>query len=72
MQVQKHRDKLQKEKEAALLQSLRPVLPHLPAAVLRLAAQEGQWELEPTVAILELFQTACQQQLRELAEVLQT
>ena len=67
--MQKHRDKLQKEKETALLKTLRPVLPHLPAAVLRLAAEEAQWELEPTVDLLQLFQTACQQQLRELAEV---
>ena len=41
---------------------------HTPA-VLRLAAEEAEWELEPTVEVLQLFQTACQQQLRDLAEV---
>ena len=65
--VQKHLDKLQKEKEAALLAVLKPLAP-LPDSVLRLAADEAKWELEPTVALLKLFQAACQSQLQQLAQ----
>ena len=69
--VQKHREKLQREKEAAMLAVLKPLVP-VPESALRLAAEEAGWELEPTVALLKLFQAACAAQLQQLAQVRMT
>lgn len=69
MQLQKHRDKLQKEKEAALLKRLTTDFALLPVTVLRLAAQEVDWEAGPASALLSVFQQAAQDQLAALTEV---
>lgn len=66
--LQKHRDKLQKEKEAALLKRLTTDFALLPVTVLRLAAQEVDWEAGPASALLSVFQQAAQDQLAALTE----
>ena len=68
-QVEKHREKLQKEKEVVVLEKLRLEFPGLPLSVMRLASQEVDWDEGPAAALLGRFQEAAKIQLASLAEV---
>ena len=54
-QVQKHTDRLQKEKEEAALHQIRDELPSVSPAVLVLALQETKWEVGSAVQLVQLF-----------------
>jgi hypothetical protein len=70
LQVQKHTERLQKEKEEAAMGKLRLALPDISPAVLALALQEGSWETDKAEQLIQLFLSAKGRQLAELQKVL--
>ncbi|KAK9824690.1 hypothetical protein WJX72_012426 [[Myrmecia] bisecta] len=66
--VQKHLEKLQKEKEVAALAKLRDTLPLMSPAVCILALQEAAWDDSRALLLLQLFQQARGEQLQMLEQ----
>lgn len=66
MQVKKHHEKLQSEKEAAGIAKLQAALPKLSRAVLAFALQDCSTDAEKALLVLRQFQTDA---FNELAEI---
>ncbi len=69
LQVQKHTDRLQKEKEEAAMSQIKEELPSVSPAVLALALQEAKWEVKPAVHLVQLFINVKGMELAELQKV---
>lgn len=69
MQVQRHTERLQKEKEEAAVSKIKEELPSVSPAVLALALQEAKWEVPPAVELVQLFLSVRGVQLTELQKV---
>ncbi len=68
-QVQKHTDRLQKEREEAAMSQIKLELPSVSPAVLALALQETKWEVGPAVQLVQLFVSVQGVQLANLQKV---
>lgn len=68
-QVQKHTERLQKEKEEAAMSQIKEELPSISPAVLALALQEAQWEVVPAIQLVQMFLNVRGIQLAELQKV---
>jgi hypothetical protein len=68
--VQKHTERLQKDKEEAAMAKLRLALPDVSPAVLALALQEVKWETDQAEHLVQRFLAARGKQLAELQKVL--
>lgn len=68
-QVQKHTERLQKEKEAAAMSQIKVELPSVSPAVLALALQESKWDVGPAVQLVQLFISVQGVQLAKLQKV---
>jgi hypothetical protein len=69
VQIQRHTERLQKEKEAAALSHIREQLPDVSPAVLALALQEVRWEVASAVDLVQRFLRARGLQLAEIQKV---
>lgn len=69
--VQKHTERLQKEKEEAAMSQIKVELPSVSPAVLALALQEANWEVVPAVQLVQLFISVQGVQVAKLQKVLQ-
>ncbi|KAK9905919.1 hypothetical protein WJX75_008954 [Coccomyxa subellipsoidea] len=69
--VQKHTERLQKEKEEAAMSQIKEELPSISPAVLALALQEAQWEVVPAIQLVQMFLNVRGIQLAELQKALQ-
>jgi hypothetical protein len=58
MQVQKHLDIMQQQKENAAMDKLRQLMPQLGDMVRALALSKAEWDIDRAVAMLRSFQVA--------------
>lgn len=68
-QVQKHTEKLQREKEDAAFKNLSASFPDLGKTVLAHALQECNWEADQALKLLERFHSAAADILENLKQV---
>ncbi len=68
-QVQKHREKMQAEKENAALEKISALMPQLGTSLHIAALKEADFEVEPAVAMLRRFHTDHEEQLKALHKV---
>ncbi len=58
MQVQKHMDLMQQQKETAAMDKLRQLMPQMGDMVRALALAKADWDIDQAVAMLRSFQVA--------------
>lgn len=69
LQVSKHLEKLQVEKEELAMEKLAALMPQLGAPVRVVALQESQFDVEAAVTILRRFSTEHEESLKSLHKV---
>ena len=69
MQVQRHREKMQAEKENLALEKLSALMPQMGTSVLVAALKETQFEVDPAVAMLRRFSTEHEEKLKAVQKV---
>ena len=69
LQVQKHAEKLQQEKEERSMSSIKEELPNVSPAVLALALQEARWDVPAAMQLVSIFLQACGSRLEDLKQV---
>ena len=70
LQMQKHADKLQQEKEEQCMSNIKSEMPTVSPAVLALALHEVDWDVRAAVQLVSLFMDARGVELNELQKVL--
>ena len=70
LQMQKHADKLQQEKEEQCMSDIKSEMPNVSPAVLALALHEVDWDVRAAVQLVSLFVDARARELDELQQVL--
>jgi hypothetical protein len=69
MQVQKHREKVQQEKEDAAVEKLASLMPQMGGMVRALALTKTNWDVESALSMLRQFQVACLDKLNAVTKV---
>lgn len=70
--VDKHRKKLQQEKEEVALAAVREAVPHVGIGVCVLALEGTSWEVDAAISLLRSFQTDKGPQLTAIQQVPQS
>ena len=70
LQMQKHADKLQQEKEEQCMSNIKSEMPTVSPAVLALALHEVDWDVRAAVQLVSLFMDARGGELDDLQQVL--
>ena len=70
LQMQKHADKLQQEKEEQCMSNIKSEMPNVSPAVLALALHEVDWDVRAAVQLVSLFMDARGREWDELQQVL--
>ena len=68
-QVQRHREKMQEEKENMALEKLSALMPQMGSSILVAALKETAFEVEPAVNMLRSFSTDQEENLKALHKV---
>jgi hypothetical protein len=69
MQVQKHQQKVQQDKEDAAVEKLASLMPQMGSMARALALTKTNWDVEAALSMLRQFQVACLEKLNVVTKV---